>query len=112
MASKDDEARDLAQRHYQIEPGITQILRITDRPDVEVSRAEPIKLLEVNQATVPSGIMPLQFGPDPASGIHYPSVIVEVTPEEFQKIQARELSLPPGWTIADLIPRQEEFTRP
>jgi len=52
--------------------------------------------------------MPIQFGPDPASGIHYPTVIVEVTPEEFQRIQMRELELPQGWMLADPIPRQQE----
>lgn len=108
MPSKEEEARELAQKHYQIEAGITQILHITGTADAEVSPAEPIKLLEVNKNTVPSGVMPVQFGPNPAAGIHYPSIIIEVTPEEFQRLQTRELSLPSDWTVGDLILRQEE----
>jgi hypothetical protein len=45
--------------------------------------------------------MPLYFGPAPASGIPYPSVIVEVSPNEFKKIQSDELKLPEVWTIGD-----------
>jgi hypothetical protein len=47
------------------------------------------------------GIMPLGFSPAPTYGIHYPSVIVEVTPDEYERIQAKELELPQGWTVSD-----------
>jgi predicted RNase H-like HicB family nuclease len=111
MATKDEVAIELARKHYLVEPGLIGIYRIadkveiTDNGEVEVNRAEPIKLLEVNQDTVPAGVMPLRFGPMPASGIPYSSVIVEVTPDEFEKIKAKELSLPNGWTIGDPIPK-------
>jgi hypothetical protein len=49
--------------------------------------------------------MPLQFGPAPASGLHYPSVIVEVTPDEYSRIQSGELKLPDGWTLGEEIPK-------
>lgn len=107
MSTKDETANELAQRHYEIEVSIKQILRITGTAEVEVSPAEPIKLLEVNENTVAAGIMPLTFGSAPDFGIDYPSVIIEVTPEEFAKIQAHELQLPNGWTLGDEIPRQE-----
>ena len=99
------EARKLAEAHYRVEAGITRIFRIAGTPETESRPSEPIKLLEVSQSTIPSGVMPLQFGPAPASGIHYPSVIVEVTPEEFQRIQTQELALPEGWTVGELLPR-------
>ena len=41
--------------------------------------------------------MPLGFGPTPEAGIRFPSVIIEVTPDEFEKIEAKELPLPSGW---------------
>lgn len=107
MLDKDAEAIELAQKHYEIEDGITEIRRITVTPLAEASPSEPIKLLEVNENTVPAGVMPIGFGPDPAAGIHFPSIIVEVTPEEFQKIQAQELELPQGWTLSEPIPRHE-----
>jgi hypothetical protein len=105
MKSMDEEARDLAWCHYRIEEGVTQIYTITQDRPVESPNPNVIRLLEVNANTVPSGILPLQFGPSPASGIHYPSVIVEVTPEEFQQIQSDELKLPQGWGLGNLIPR-------
>ena len=84
----------LAQKHYQVEAGLTQVFRITGTAEVELKPTEPIKLLEVNEYTVPSGILPIQFGPSPASGLHYPSIILEVTPDEFQRIRNQELALP------------------
>jgi hypothetical protein len=105
MPTKDAEAVALAQKHYQVETGLTHVFRITGAAEVEARPMEPIKLLEVNENTVPSGILPLQFGPSPASGLHYPCVIMEVTPDEYQKIQSAELRLPNGWQIGDLIPK-------
>jgi hypothetical protein len=107
MATKDEEAIELARIHYEVEEGMTHIFRITGSPEAESSPAEPIKLLEVNESTVPSGILPLRFGPLAAAGIHYPSVIVEVTPEEYERIQSKDLTLPNGWKIGDLIPKPE-----
>lgn len=111
-ASRDEAAKNLAQKHYQIEEGITDIFQITDKVEVEIvhgekARTEPIKLLEVNQNTVPSGVMPIQFGPNPASGVFYPSVILEVTPEEYVEIKNGKLALPEGWEIGARIPNPE-----
>ncbi len=105
MFNRDEEAMDLARKHYEIEPGMTQIFRLTGSADIESRPDEPIKLLEVNENTVPSGIMPIWFGPSPASGRHHSCVILEVTPEEFEKIRGRQWELPNGWKLADAIPR-------
>jgi hypothetical protein len=100
-----DAVRELAMRHYEIEDGLVQIFRITDRSAAESSEDEPIKLLEVSANTPETGIMPLYFGPVPASGIPYASVIIEVSPNEFDKIKSNELKLPDGWAIGEEIPR-------
>ena len=97
-------AQTLARKHFEVEAGLTRVFRIVGK--TEVLPTDPIKLLEVNENTVPCGVMPLFFGPSPAVGIPYPTVIVEVTPEEFQKIQAHELKLPEGWEIG------EELSKP
>lgn len=112
---RDEAARDLAKRHYQVEDGLTRVIRFTGRAEVgkvegETPRVEPIKLLEINEHTVPSGIMPLYFGPLPESGIPYPTVIVEVTPEEYEQIQRRELKLPEGWEIGEELPKLPDET--
>ena len=105
VSEKDEVAKRLALKHYDIEPGISRIFKLRDEPERENLASTPIKLLEVNVDTPPSGIMPLYFGPIPGSGIPYSSVIVEVTPDEFERIVAQELTLPNGWTIAEELPR-------
>ena len=105
QSAKDEQAERLAQRHYQIEEGITQIFHIKQHVDMEVAQAEPVALLEVNANTIPSGIMPIQFGPNLSSGFKYPTVIVEVTPEEYEQITVGDLPLPTGWEIGAEIPR-------
>lgn len=100
-----DAARELAMRHYEVEEGLTHIFRISDADATQVINGEPIKLLEVNLNTPETGIMPLHFGPSPASGIPYASIIIEVSPSEFEKIQSNELKLPEGWTIGEEFPR-------
>ena len=94
LAADKAAAKELAKKHYEIEVGLTQIFRTTGKAEVEIVRAEPIKLLEVNENTPPSGVMPLHFGPAPASGIFVirPSSL-KVTPAEFKKIQTHELQL-------------------
>ena len=104
--AKDVVAKELAEKHFEIEVGLTHIFRINSKPHIECANNEPIKLLEVNENTVAAGVMPLHFGPAPASGIPFPSIIVEVTPGEFERIKTNELRLPDGWEIG------EEFFKP
>jgi hypothetical protein len=54
---------------------------------------------------VTAGIVPVGFPPHPASGLHYPSVVIEVTPSEYEAIQRKELELPPGRQIRDAYER-------
>jgi len=102
---KAEVTKKLAKNHYQAETGLRRIFRLTGSAEVEARHFEPIKLLEVNANTVPSGVLPVQFGPAPASGIPYASVIVEVSPEEFDKIQTYELKLPNGWRLGEEMPK-------
>ena len=92
-----EEAAALARAHYEVEPGLRAIYRL-EGPDPDGLR---IKLLEVNEQTVPTGIVPVGFPPHPASGLHYPSVVIEVTPGEYGAIQRKELDLPAGWEVRD-----------
>ncbi|HKI38147.1 MAG TPA: zf-TFIIB domain-containing protein [Gemmataceae bacterium] len=102
-------ARDLARRHFQIEPGITRITTLWAALAFEALPDTPIKLLEVNENTVPSGVMPIHFGRVPGSGVPFPSVIVEVTPEEFEKIKTAELKLPDGWSLGEELPKPSDL---
>ncbi len=105
MDNKALNAKRLAQLHFAVEPGMKQIFRLRAASSAEERPDEPIKLLEVNELTVPAGIMPLYFGPSPVSEIFYSTVILEVTPEEFAQIRNHELALPDGWSVGEeLLP--------
>jgi hypothetical protein len=95
------EAAALARVHYAVEPGLQAIYRL-EGPDPNGIR---IKLLEVNEYTIPTGIVPVGFPAHPASGLHFPSVVIEVTPQEYEAIQHKQLSLPDGWEIRDAYER-------
>jgi hypothetical protein len=107
MSEKEVAARELARRHFAVEPGMSRIFTIIDGTVNEELPEVPIKLLEVNDATVPFGVMPLYFAPAPATGIPFPSVIVEVTPDEFRQIESNHLHLPTGWSIGAELLRQD-----
>ncbi|HEX4613421.1 MAG TPA: hypothetical protein VH092_34885 [Urbifossiella sp.] len=101
MPTKNEAARALAHAHFAVEPGLTRVFRVLGTQ--EDTDAEPVKLLEVNAATVPTGVVPLYFGPVPARGMPYPSVVVEVTPAEYDQLRRGELRLPGGWVVGDEI---------
>lgn len=99
------QAYDLALRRYEIETGLKTVFYYRGDGPVDDGDEEPIRLLEVNENTIPSGIMPIQFAPSPEIGIAFPTAIIEVTPEEFEKIERQELALPAGWKHPQLISR-------
>ena len=84
----------IAQHHYRADPGITQVWMYMKVGDTS---ADPIKLLIVNEDTVPGGIMPLNFAADPTRGTPRPLTIIEVTPDEHDSIRTGKLKLPPAW---------------
>lgn len=106
--SRAQTARNLAQSHSNVEPDIQLIVRITIADEPDDGGVEPVKLLEVNPNTVAVGIQPIYFTPDVASGIRFPSVVIEVTPEEYQQIREQRLPLPHGWQLADEVYRRPE----
>jgi hypothetical protein len=103
-----EEAAALARAHYAIEPGLRAVYRL-EGPDPTDPR---IKLLEVNEQTVPTGIVPVGFAAHPASGLHYPSVVIEVTPQEYEALEQGSLTLPYGWKVRDSYERPAAMSRP
>jgi hypothetical protein len=103
-SSKRAVARRLAEAHFTIEPVIERIIQL-ESPANEEDPKEPIKLLEVNPTTTSDGVVPIFFGAHPPSGISYPSVIIEVTPEEYESICREPSILPNGWRLGPEIRR-------
>jgi hypothetical protein len=106
VQTKDQVASALAQAHYRIESSIRHIVRVRNATQ-EGDSAEPIKLLEVNDATIPSGILPVYFGPHESLGYTFPSIIIDVTPDEYDQLRACELTLPNGWEVGEEMARSD-----
>ena len=102
MSRKDAVAQELAYAHVRIDPGIRTVVRVL--ADNEDAADEPVKLLEVNPETPASGIIPITLGAAPPV-VRFPSVVIEVTEEEDEKIKTRDLRLPHGWVLGpELLP--------
>jgi hypothetical protein len=98
MITKEEAARKLIEWHFRVEPEIVEIYRF--RSSKEEEPDEPIKLLEVNAATIATGrVQPFGFTGD--EEIPFPSVVAEVTPAEMDRIRLGELAMPKGWNIDD-----------
>lgn len=88
----------LAGEHRNEDPG-TKWVYLSEAPD-------EVRLVEVSASVGNSGeVLPFRFGPDPALGIPFPSVVVLLSEEEWEQVRAGQLHLPPGWAApADLRP--------
>ena len=98
-------AHKLAEAHYALEPGIARIIRLLAGSAREDDPAEPVKLLEVNEDTIADGIRPVFFGARPDKGIPCASVIIEVTPDEYEQIRANPSMLPNNWRLGEELAR-------
>jgi hypothetical protein len=107
--TKDETAQALAEAHFQLDEAITRIFRVVEEDEDDADA--PLKLLEVNSATTEAGIMPVGMNADPARGVPYRSVIIEITPEELERIQRHELALPHGWELAAELTRHDTPVR-
>lgn len=104
MKSRLETAKNLAEAHFRVEPNLKRICLIdtvgSKDPNGNQDPNDPIKLLEVVEGTIERGIEPIWFVADPAHGIEYPSIIVEVSPTEYEAILAGDLPFGnPSWTL-------------
>jgi hypothetical protein len=83
--SKLETAKSLANAHFQVEPNLKRIYLIQPINDQDPN--DPIKLLEVVEGTIERGIEPVSFPADPARGMEYPLMIIEISPTEYKSIR-------------------------
>jgi hypothetical protein len=88
-----DTAVDLVQSHREVEPNLLRVYFYRDPAGREV------RLVEIVEGS-PSAeeVLPFRFAPDESRGVRYPVVIVELSPEEFDRVERGALPLPAGWT--------------
>jgi len=101
MLSREETAVVLAKAHMDVDPSITIVYRIHVEDEREDDFATPIHLLEVTEMTPEAGIVPVGFGARKRDGLLYPSVVVQITPGELERIQGGSLALPGGWRLDD-----------
>jgi hypothetical protein len=105
MLNKDQATRALVEHHFAVQPELNVVYRIVN--DNEASPDEPIKLLEVNGATLATGSVEV-FGFGPSRDLPFSVQIAEVTPGEFEQFRGNPQSLPRGWDLSSA----EVFERP
>lgn len=94
----DEEARSLAGSHFASDPELELILFAPGQ--------RKIRLIEVTRSVgTTNEIFPVQFGPDPARGIHFPSEIILLSPVEWELLSMRQLRLPKTWGAFDKLER-------
>jgi len=94
-------ARGLVAWHFEVEPELREVYVFVG------GEGEPIRLLEVNEATVRSDRFEAYVFA-PTKDVAFPTAIAEVTPDELVQLRRTPGVLPPEWDLG----RAEVFKRP
>lgn len=78
-------AERLAEAHFSVEPELEHVFVL--EPLGSDDDAEPVKLLEVVKGSLFPDIFPVGFAPNPAAGVPYTSLVVEVAPARWQMLR-------------------------
>lgn len=83
----------LVRSHVEVDPNLRRVLLYND------PAAGEVRLLEIVQGSPNAGdVLPFRFAADPSRGVAFPVVVIELSPEEFARVEAGdELKLPSGW---------------
>lgn len=103
MPDKDTAAENLIASHFQLEPGLVQVYRVISQNEADPD--EPIKLVEINTATIATGNFEA-YGFAPSGKTPFPTLIAEVTPDELAELQ-RQGRWPSAWDLT----RATKFSR-
>jgi hypothetical protein len=93
--NRDSWARWYAERHYKTDIGVDQVFYLpTNAPDRE------IRLLEINKMiSEMNPLEPIDFGVDIGGVDAHTLFVLDVTPDQWEAINRKEICLPNGWTL-------------
>lgn len=92
MRSLETVAREVAAAHCEQDPDTTAVYLVPDPAGAE------IRLVEVSRALGTVGeILPYRFKPTPERGVPYATVIILLSPADWEQLQQGQLELPQGW---------------
>jgi hypothetical protein len=96
--TKGEAAHALVAWHFDHEPDLSHVIRFLG--DDEMNESEPIKLLEVNGATIATGRVDV-YTFAASDSDPFPVAIAEVTPAEYERIRVHDptIPLPRDWSL-------------
>jgi hypothetical protein len=98
MKTVPEVAVELAKAHKEDDPQTTDVYFVEGIDD-------EVRLVEVSGSLAnggPGEVLPFRFTAQPADGVPFPSVVVLLSPSEWDAVAHDKLKLPPGWDKARL----------
>jgi hypothetical protein len=96
--NRDSMARWYAEEHLKTDPGITSVYYLPEN-----SGERQIRLIEVNHlmgSRNDDALEPIDFGVDTGTDTAHTLFLLDVTPEQWKRIELGQISLPPNWTLS------------
>ncbi len=104
--NRDAIAKHYATVHKETDPGVVSIHYLPKNAD-----EREIRLLEVNNMIgdiTDAPLVPIDFGMDIGTNNAHQLLIVDVTPDQWERIKTKELALPDGWVLDNEICYEDE----
>lgn len=94
---RDSTAAWYAREHLKTDPGVASVHYLPNN-----AGEREIRFIEVNRLIGDrndNALEPIDFGVDMGSETAHKLLVLDVTPEQWERIKARNLALPPGWSL-------------
>jgi len=99
---RDSMAKWYAKQHLKTDPGIVSVHYLPKN-----AGEREIRLIEVNdllRERTDDALEPIDFGVDTGMDSAHKLFVLDVTPEQWERIRTKTLPLPSGWSLDKSIP--------
>jgi hypothetical protein len=99
---RDSMAQWYAEQHLETDPGIVSVHYLPEN-----AGEREIRLIEVNKLIgdrTDDAFEPIDFGVDAGTESEHKLFVLDVTPEQWERITNRALQLPKGWSLDGAVP--------
>ncbi len=103
---RDSMARWYATEHLKTDPGIVSVYFLPGN-----AGEREIRFVEVNNLIGERNddvLEPIDFGVDTGTDSAHKLFVLDVTPEQWQRMKAQELSLPDNWSLENAVHYENE----
>jgi hypothetical protein len=98
---RDSWAKWYAEQHLKTDPGVGSVFYLPANSGQREIRFVEVNVLMGNRND--NELEPIEFGVDAGSETEHRLFILDVTPDQWNRIQEHKLDLPDGWTLEDAI---------